>query len=234
MLGVIRQKVIRMQAVQIRCMLGVRGDTINFICNRSGADIKVKHARGEQWGNVSIVGNIEKTLEIIRSVLTEKGCPLTEIQEELKEGEEPKVSAVPRSQMASTPNDIDLPQELVGLFIGIGGANIKEIKAKVGGACSIKVMPPQDKRMPQKIQIAGDNVERARQLVRDHIDAVRKQYEQQQAAKNPNQKPAGSFPSGGGSVASGPPPPPPPPGPPPAPSVAPRGGAADFQWGSAL
>eukprot|EP00927_Polykrikos_kofoidii_P018002 TRINITY_DN18269_c0_g1_i1.p1 TRINITY_DN18269_c0_g1~~TRINITY_DN18269_c0_g1_i1.p1 ORF type:complete len:821 (-),score=117.29 TRINITY_DN18269_c0_g1_i1:268-2730(-) len=180
--GTIRQKVIRMQAVQIRCMLGVRGDTINWICNRSGADIKVKHVRGEVWGNVSIVGNIEKTLDIIREVLTAKGCPLTEIHDDVPKPFCPP-TPVPTSDAAAMQHSIDLPQELVGSFIGIGGANIKDIKAKVGGPLSIKVLSPDNPCNPHKIQVAGDNVHFARDLVRAKIEEVRQAYLQLVAEK---------------------------------------------------
>merc|ERR1711862_276886 len=117
-------------------MLGVRGDTINWITNRSGADIKVKHSRGEQWGHVSIVGNVEKTLQVIQEVLKQKGCPMTQVIDEADPTPSrgrPNHPAAP-TNAAPGQDDIECPQELVGLFIGVNGANIKEIKARAGGA----------------------------------------------------------------------------------------------------
>eukprot|EP00929_Paragymnodinium_shiwhaense_P051731 TRINITY_DN25991_c0_g1_i1.p1 TRINITY_DN25991_c0_g1~~TRINITY_DN25991_c0_g1_i1.p1 ORF type:complete len:608 (-),score=135.21 TRINITY_DN25991_c0_g1_i1:234-1850(-) len=181
----IQQKVIKMQALQIRCMLGVRGDTINWITNRSGADIKVKHARGEQWGHVSIVGNVERTLAVIQEVLKQKGCPLTEIidQADPTPGRRANSSAGAAAAAAAAQDDIECPSELVGLFIGVNGANIKEIKARAGGACSIQVQRNDVPGRPQTIKVAGDNIQYARELVRAKIEDCRRQHEQQQAAR---------------------------------------------------
>lgn len=180
--GNVGQKVLKMQAVQIRCMLGRGGETINAIRNRTGADIKVKHPHKDPWGEVSIVGNISKTEAVIREVLAAKGCPMPDPNEEpeFMPGQPPPQASVGQVE------DIEVPAEMVGLFIGVGGANVKEMKAKAtagGGAVSIKVMDATTPGAPQKVQIAGDNAHLARQLVREKIEEVKQFYAQQVAQK---------------------------------------------------
>merc|ERR1719272_1764039 len=69
-------KVIRMQSIQIRILLGKGGETIREITQKTGADIKIDNNKEDPEGNVSIVGDIERTEACIREVLQSKGCPL--------------------------------------------------------------------------------------------------------------------------------------------------------------
>eukprot|EP00434_Breviolum_minutum_P024788 symbB.v1.2.021892.t3/scaffold1916.1/size96221/7 len=71
-----RFKIIRMEGVQIRALIGKGGETIKDIRFRSGADIKIDHLPSDPEGNVTIVGDVEKTEIMIKEALTTKGCPL--------------------------------------------------------------------------------------------------------------------------------------------------------------
>ncbi|CAE7221325.1 CPK2 [Symbiodinium microadriaticum] len=56
-----RFKIIRMEGVQIRALIGKGGETIKEIRLRSGADIKIDHLPSDPEGNVTIVGDVEKS-----------------------------------------------------------------------------------------------------------------------------------------------------------------------------
>ena len=71
-----RFKIIRMEGVQIRALIGKGGETIKEIRLRSGADIKIDHLPSDPEGNVTIVGEVEKTEAMIKEALQTKGCPL--------------------------------------------------------------------------------------------------------------------------------------------------------------
>merc|ERR1712232_897044 len=68
-------KMLTLQAIQIRSLLGKGGATINDIRRRSGSDIKIHHPPTEPEGTVSIVGNAELAEQIIDKHLAFKGCP---------------------------------------------------------------------------------------------------------------------------------------------------------------
>ncbi|CAK0875103.1 unnamed protein product, partial [Prorocentrum cordatum] len=71
-----RFKVLKMAAVQIRALIGKGGETVQDIRHRSGADIKIECGLNDQQGNVSFVGDVEKTEQMITEALAAKGCPL--------------------------------------------------------------------------------------------------------------------------------------------------------------
>ncbi|CAL1171263.1 unnamed protein product [Cladocopium goreaui] len=77
-----RFKIIRMEGVQIRALIGKGGETIKEtedgedIRLRSGADIKIDHLPSDPEGNVTIVGDVDKTEVMIKEALATKGCPL--------------------------------------------------------------------------------------------------------------------------------------------------------------
>jgi len=70
-------KSLKLQAIQIRSLLGKGGSTINDIRRRSGSDIKIHHPPSEPEGTISIVGNAELAQTIIAQHLAFKGCPMT-------------------------------------------------------------------------------------------------------------------------------------------------------------
>lgn len=67
-----------------------------------------------------------------------------------------------------------IASDLVGLFIGAGGGNIKAIKDKLGGGISISVMPPVNPGDMQAIRIVGDHIELARELVRTKVEELQR------------------------------------------------------------
>eukprot|EP00927_Polykrikos_kofoidii_P014586 TRINITY_DN16414_c0_g1_i3.p1 TRINITY_DN16414_c0_g1~~TRINITY_DN16414_c0_g1_i3.p1 ORF type:complete len:531 (-),score=83.68 TRINITY_DN16414_c0_g1_i3:10-1602(-) len=69
-------KVMRLPAIQIRALLGRGGQTINDVRARSGADIKIHHPPQDEWGSVSIVGNVELCEFLINEALAAKNVPI--------------------------------------------------------------------------------------------------------------------------------------------------------------
>jgi len=66
----------------------------------------------------------------------------------------------------------------VKFFIGAKGANINEIKQKAekdGGAVTVQVLPPTTPGGPQQVQVCGDNIALARQLVLEKLEQVKQQ-----------------------------------------------------------
>jgi len=142
--------------MQIRMLLGQGGVTIGDIIAKTGADIKVDTKRDDPEGDVTIVGNAERTEALIRDALAAKGCPLRSF-----DGSAGAAQPVPADE-----EDLVVPPELVGLFIGKGGENIKEMQEKVGGDIVIGVQPASHPGAPQRIQIVGDHREKAKEIVR--------------------------------------------------------------------
>ncbi|CAE7655932.1 unnamed protein product [Symbiodinium necroappetens] len=147
-----RHKTMMLKAVQIRVLLGRGGETIKSICEKANAEIKVDHDRIADEGEVTIVGEIEKAEVLIRETLAAKGCPLPEDE-------------------ANQPDETDLvvPPDVVGLFIGKGGEHVKAIREACGGNLFIGVIPPAQGNGPHKIQIIGDQREKAKAMVRQRL-----------------------------------------------------------------
>merc|ERR1712129_653862 len=104
---------------------------------RSGADIKIEGKPDDLDGVVSIAGNIDVAEKMIRDLLASKGCHW-----ETAEGPGPLLGGNTTNvgwKGLAESNDLRIPTELVGLFVGAGGSGFQEIKARVGGACTIKV-----------------------------------------------------------------------------------------------
>ncbi|CAE7346459.1 unnamed protein product [Symbiodinium pilosum] len=151
-----RHKTMMLKAVQIRVLLGRGGETIKSICERANAEIKVDHDRVAEEGEVTIVGEIEKAEALIRETLAAKGCPLPEDE-------------------ARQPDETDLvvPPDVVGLFIGKGGEHVKAIREACGGSLFIGVIAPIEGNGPHKIQIIGDQREKAKAMVRQRLKELR-------------------------------------------------------------
>jgi len=180
--GVLSQnfKVLKMEGVQIRALIGKGGETIRDIRTRSGADIKIDHVPSDLEGTVTIVGEVEKTEQMIKDALATKGCPLGVPR--------PTPSGIALGGMAALAsmrpslalsdqadaNDVQVPAELVGPLIGPGGATIKDIRAKAGGTVYISVLPPAAPGGPQSVRIVGDQRESAKELVRQKIEELKK------------------------------------------------------------
>lgn len=180
-------KVMKMEGVQIRALIGKGGETIRDIRSRSGADVKIDHLPQDLEGTVTIVGDVEKTEKMIREALTTKGCPLLE-PGALRLGGMPGVPGAPRPAALlglpnlsgplptpqGDPNDVAVPAELVGPLIGPAGCHIKEVRAKAGGTCFISVLPPAAVGAPQHVRIVGENREQARALITARLEELKK------------------------------------------------------------
>merc|ERR1712217_760234 len=95
---------------------------------------------------------VERAENRIREILISKNCPLRD------EG------------LA----DLFVPQPVVGLFLGKGGENIKQIKEKAGGNIVISILPEAQPGAGRQVQIAGDPAGQkiARELVAAKIREV--------------------------------------------------------------
>lgn len=143
--GAVQLKQIRMQAIQIRNLLGKGGLTIRAILAQTGGEIKIDHNRNDPEGIVSIIGSVDKIETKVREVLLAKGCPLP-------------IEGMPSmGVMEGQDEELEIADEMVGIFVGKGGENLKKIRDEVGGAVSIRVMPgAKPGAGKQRIQIVGD------------------------------------------------------------------------------
>lgn len=162
------RKVLRMPDAYIKCLIGRGGETIRHIINKTGADIRIDAKHDNLDGVVSIANNIEAAEKMIKETLASKGCHW-ETQEAIDLGG--KLTNVGWKGHVDN-DDLQIPTELVGLFIGNAGAGIKEIKARVGGAVTIKVLPPLLPGGFQVVQVVGENWRRAKELVRQKIQEI--------------------------------------------------------------
>lgn len=150
-------KVLRMEGLQIRALIGKGGETIRDIRKRSGADIKIDHIPQDRHGEgtVTIVGDVEKTETMIREALASKGM----------------VRARPQESQPDPVNDIEVPSELFSTLIGPAGSTLRDIRAKAGNTCFISVLPPQSGT--QSVRVVGENKEEAKHLIRQKIEELR-------------------------------------------------------------
>lgn len=163
------RKVLRMPDAYIKCLIGRGGETIRNIINKTGADIRIEGKPDDPDGIVSIAGNIDAAEAMIRSMLAEKGCTW-----EIRDATGPVGGMSDVTWKSNVDvDDLQIPTELVGLFIGNSGAGIKEIKAKVGGAVTIKVLPPILPGGFQCVQVVGDHWKRAKEIVRAKIEEIK-------------------------------------------------------------
>ncbi|CAJ1359743.1 unnamed protein product [Effrenium voratum] len=123
-----------MEGVQIRALIGKGGETIKEIRLRSGADIKIDHLPSDPEGNVTIVGEVEKTEAMIKETLAAKGCPLNAKSMPPPPAPVPLPGeGVPPLPLEPNENEVIVPADLVGLLIGPSGTSIREIREKAGG-----------------------------------------------------------------------------------------------------
>jgi len=162
-------KILKLDGRQIRALIGKGGQTIRDIRLMSGADVKINHLPTESEGLVNIVGDIEKTMVMIKQALVDQGCPMG------VERKPPKACPPPGGATGNAQGDIAIPVELVGPLIGPGGSVIKSLREAAGGACFISVMPSTTLGGPQCVRIVGENREQARLLVLEKIEELKKQ-----------------------------------------------------------
>lgn len=162
------RKVLRMPDAYIKCLIGRGGETIRQIINKTGADIRIEAKQDNLDGIVSIANNIEAAEKLIKEILASKGCHWQTQMASDMGGELTNVGWKGHVD----DDDLQIPTELVGLFIGNAGAGIKEIKARVGGAVTIKVLPPLLPGGFQCVQVVGENWKAAREVVRQKIKQI--------------------------------------------------------------
>jgi len=150
-------KIIKMTAVQIRALLGQKGECINRLRRQSGCDIQVHHRYPDPEGNCSVVGSVLVGERMIAEVLAERGCPLIPVDGFAPEDME----------------EVPIQQTLVGLFIGSGGSKIKEMQELCGGGVHISIQPHLDPAGNQIIRIVGPNRLKARAIIELKVEAIK-------------------------------------------------------------
>jgi len=154
------KRILRLSSVQIRCLLGRGGGTIQAIINRTGAAIQINGSPQDFEGDATLAGkNLDEAERMVRDVLLSKGCPLP--------------TATGPKFPDDTPGIVRVPTELVGALIGPKGTHLNEIKAKIGGACIIQVLPQQMPDGCQLVQVAGDTWVQAKELVVAKLNELR-------------------------------------------------------------
>ncbi|CAE7201537.1 KHSRP [Symbiodinium sp. CCMP2592] len=149
-------KVIELPAHLIRVLIGKAGSTIREVCSRSGCDIKVNHLPHEPQGSISVVGDIERAEAVIQDIFRARGCKWTPTGALAEQSEE----------------DVKIPADLVGLFIGKGGETIKDLRERCGGQVSITIQPSATPGGMQGVRVVGDNWKLAKALVRAKIEEL--------------------------------------------------------------
>lgn len=208
-------KVIKMDAVQVRALIGKGGETIRDIRTRSGADIKIDHLPQDPEGKVTIVGEVEKVEGMIKEALSSKGCPLgvPRPAPAVVPGM-PGMLAIGAPGLPGTPaasvrlpgpapgsgpmpiGDLTVPSELVGPLIGPGGATIQDIRAKAGGNVYISVLPPASPGGAQAVRIVGDQRELAKGLLVAKIEELKKNNQMSRPPILPSMLPGATRPGG--------------------------------------
>lgn len=150
-------KVLKMTGVQVRALLGPKGESINLLRRQSGCDIQVHHKYPAHEGHVSIVGSTAVGERMISELLAERGCPLI------------AGDTITPAEMEEIP----IARHLVGLFIGKGGEKIKEMQELVGGGVHIGIQPYTDDNGLQLIRIVGPNRFKARAMIQMKVDAIK-------------------------------------------------------------
>jgi len=151
-----RFKVLKVEGVQVRALIGKGGETIMDVRSRSGSEIKIDHLPTELMGTVTIVGDVDKTEAMIKEVLASKGCPLGMPKPGSGPPGAPGAAGAPGMPgMPGVPREIPVPGELVGGLIGPGGSTINDLRQKVGGAVQISVLPATSPGGPQVARITG-------------------------------------------------------------------------------
>jgi len=137
-------KVLRLSAMQIRAFLGRGGNTIATIRKTTGADIKIHHPPSEEYGTVSIVGNVEMVESLIHQAIVEKGCAMTPM------GRGPGVVG-----NVGDEEEVLIPQNVGLKIIGENGEGLAGIKNMVRGQVHIKADAPMISGGPIKLTIGG-------------------------------------------------------------------------------
>lgn len=151
-------KIVKMQAGQIRAFIGRGGETLRHVKFQTGCDIKVHHQPADPEGSISIVGNTELCMKMIREHLTAKGCPLP-----------------PEGTNDNDAEEVTIPAKLTSLFIGSGGTTnkkLKDLQHMVGDGAFVSVQPPKTANGLQWIKIIGANRAYAKAMLQSQVDKI--------------------------------------------------------------
>merc|ERR1712185_622776 len=99
----------------------------------TGSAIRVDHKSGTPEGIVTIANNIPAAMAMIKQALEARGCHW--VTEETMDQDGPVLNVGWKGKL--NPEDVQVPTELVGLFVGNGGDDVQKIKNAVGGALTI-------------------------------------------------------------------------------------------------
>lgn len=143
--------VLHMAQVQIRCVLGKGGATVQHIMRMTGAQIVVKSPPSAYEGIVTISGNYKPALRLIEEVLASKGCPL-------------KMTPTSPQAIIEAPGVIEVPDQLISQLVG-RTAFFTKVQAKLGAETVIQRLPYTSPNGRRLVQVAGDNWLQAKEMV---------------------------------------------------------------------
>merc|ERR1712072_672271 len=118
----------------------------------------IHHAPSDAEGSISIVGNTELCMQMIREHLDQKGCPLP-----------------PEGTDQDLGEEVQIPHHLVALFIGSGGSTnkkLKDLQSVVGDGAFVSAHPAQMPGGLQYIKIIGPNKKQAKELLQAKVNQI--------------------------------------------------------------
>jgi len=188
----------RMPEAYTKSLIGRGGETIQMIMHKTGSAIKVENKPGSTDGWVTIANNADKAIALIKEILEGRGCHWTTQDTQDEVG---KLTNVGWNDTLD-PDDVLIPTELIGLFVGNEGVRLREIRVKSGGALTIRVLPAILPGSFQVIQVAGDNWKSAREMVRTVVEDIMRMtpgrwHTPGFSAKNPTANAAANDPGAG-------------------------------------
>ncbi|XP_020695877.1 far upstream element-binding protein 1 [Dendrobium catenatum] len=183
---------------RVGVIIGKSGETIKYLQVNSGARIQVTRDMDSdphsQTRPVELIGTpeqISKAEQLINEVLAEAAAGGSGI--------------VSGRKFTSTPTgaehfSMQVPNNKVGLIIGKGGENIKNMQATTGARIQVIPLhlPPGDPSMERTVHIDGTNeqIELAKQMVNDVISENRPRNSQTSGGYRPPRPPTSWAPAG--------------------------------------
>jgi hypothetical protein len=179
------KKYLHMPRIMIEVMTHNGGEALRSCEQKSQCQIRIETTIEEPVGIVSVNGNVALGESVIKETLANKGLDLPP-QDGLT------LPYAPVAPAAEMQQDIQIPDTLVRHFVGHKGCNMKAIHAELdrnhGGArtVSIQILPAVLPGGFRRIQITGSNRVRARELVMQHIEELKRQKLTLSASNDPN------------------------------------------------
>lgn len=143
-----------MASVHIRALIGKGGETIREVRAKATGDIKIEHQHTDPQGVLTITGDVEKSINLIKDTLESKGCPWS--------GPEP-LGTGPLA--AGNCKSFKMDAVHIRALIGKGGETIREVRAK--STADIKIEHQQDQ--PQGTVTINGDVDKAEALIRETL-----------------------------------------------------------------